>query len=167
MKTSANLVVGLILSLFVAASPVVAQPLEKSKGGKLACPGFHSILGDGSEITSFAYPLRNFNSDQTLTITNVTIYAADGTVVGMFPPFPVGFDNVLGPNETTIFNTQTVFGDAPPGPGLLQVIVDWTADGKGFDLFSHIVRIVRARNPGTGDILETRATAALRCVTLK
>jgi hypothetical protein len=161
MKTSGSLVVSVILVSFVAAACASAQPLERSNGGTLACPGFHSLAGD--EVTSFAWAFRNFNSDQTLTITGVTLYDESGTAVKTMPApdaFPAGFNSALGPHQTSVLNTQAIFGG--DFPGLLQAIVTWSADGKGFDLYAHIVRIVRGEDLG-----ETRATGLLRCVTLR
>lgn len=167
MLVAPRLFVGLTLSLSLVAPGALAQPLEQSRGGRLGCPGFQLVTTNPDEITFFAYPMHNYNPDRTLTITSMTIYDTDGTVLKAFPvpdPFPAGFNNVLGPFQTTIFSTLAVFG-SDASPGLMEVIVNWTADGKAFDLFANITRIVRG--PASEVDQETRGTAMLRCVTLR
>ena len=158
----------LFLAVLVLSYPVQIALAEPR--GTLGCGGAHFFRLGGSEFSNTLYRFRNFNSDRTLTITEITVFATDGTVLATFSPgsFPTGFDDVLGPNQTTGFDTVNVLGSNPPGPpapGLLQTIVKW--EGGGNALYGVTVRIDRARDPATGAIGATRGRDHTDCLVLK
>ena len=154
--------IGLLLSLSVI--PVSAQQLERGASGKLGCIGNHKFRLGGGEISLTSYVFRNFNPDTTLTVTGISFYAADGTVLLSMPGF------VLGPNRTASFDTIGVFGSSPSGAPTsepLQVIVNWTASARALDLFVTATRQERGRDTTTGALLEQRTRSGNRCVTLR
>ena len=171
MKTALRLFVGSILLLSVTAAPVFAQQLERGSKGTLGFMGRHDFRRGGSEITFTAFTFRNFNPRGTITITDITIFDADGDPLKTMPspdPFPGGFNDVLGPNETANFSTIVVFGEDPNGePGFIQVIVNWQADREGFDLYGNTSRVDRKRDTPGGPLLETRTRGRIRCVSLE
>ena len=161
--------------LVVGVQPVFAQELERAKEGTLACVGNHELRRGGTETTFTSYNFRNFNADNAITITNITIYDADGVVLKDMPgrdPFPPApdFISVIGPNQTSNFNTQDVFGNGNiPGPVRtpLQMIVRWGATERGAALYGSAARQDRGRDPAGGNNLEQRARSLVRCVSLK
>lgn len=169
-----KIIIGLSFTLLVVVASVLPYPAEggnRARGGTLACGGAHLFRLGNSEIAITLYRFRNFNSNRTLTITQVTIFATDGTVLATLVPgsFPAGFDNVLGPNQTTGFDTIDIFGSSPPGPpqpGLLQAIVQWNADRSANILDGLTVRVDRARDATSGAIGATRGRDHTECVSL-
>jgi hypothetical protein len=162
--------------LAVGVQPVFAQELERAKEGTLACVGNHDLRRGGTEITFTSYTFRNLNADTSITIDNITIFAADGTVLKSMPspdPFPTATDfiSVIGPNQTSNFSTRDVFGDGNIGGEArtpLQTVVKWTATERGAALYGVAGRQDRGRDPNNnGAILEQRARAIARCVSLK
>lgn len=177
-----GILMGLSLFFTVMIPPSFAQELERGRRGTLACGGLHDTRLLGTELSFTVYVFRNFNPGTTITIDDITIYDANGAVLRSMPapnPFPAGFNNILGPHDTTKFETTDVFGlvaiPLPPGiEPLLQVIVNWTASARGFDLFGNIARRDRERIPGTvgppptpPSLGESRGRGLMRCVTLR
>jgi hypothetical protein len=168
MKTFVSLLLPVFLAVSVLSYPA---PVAAERTSTQGCGGAHFFRQSGNEISTTFYRFRNFNSDRTLTITEITIFATDGTVLATLSPgsFPAGFDHVLGPNQTTGFDTEDIFGNspsgAPPAPGLLQAIVKW--EGGGNALYGITVRIDRARDAGTGAIGLTRGRDHNDCLVLK
>jgi hypothetical protein len=154
---------------FALASPAAFSGEDKDKD-KLGCIGQYKFRQKGTEVDTTHYRFRNFNANRTLTVTSITIYAFDGTVVASFSgnTFPADFNPVLGPNQTAALNLEDVFGNtqAPGDDGHLQTIVTWQADGGGNPLHLSAGRITRQRD-AAGNQGETRARAILRCEALK
>jgi len=168
------ILMGLSLFVTVTVLPSSAQELERGARGTLACGGNHDIRLGGTEVTFTGYTFRNFNSSTTITIDDITIYDSTGVVLRSMPapdPFPAGFNNILGPHETTNFDTTDLFGlsgSGVPANRPLQAILNWTASRGGFDLFGHMARMDRERIPGSPPSQgESRARGLLRCVTLR
>jgi len=149
----------------------LALELDRAREGTLACVGNHLLRQGGSEISFSGYSFRNFNPNSEITIDSVTIYDAKGTILtslvgGMFPP---GFNQVLGPNQTTSFTTRDIFGDSDIRSRAaipLQTIVKWRADKRGFALFANVARQDRGRDRITGAIREQRARGIIPCAAL-
>ena len=169
MKKVFLLIVGLVFLLPVAAVPIFAVQLEEGRQGTLGCGGNHRRRLGGTELTFTSYTFRNFNTDRTLIIDDIKIFAADGTTLANFPPFPAGFNNVLGPNQTTPFSTLDIFGTADVAPTPIQLVVNWrTADDrKGLQLWGTFGRQDRERDPSTNNLLEQRTRGPVWCATLK
>jgi hypothetical protein len=169
MKKVFMLIAGFIFLLSVGEAPISAFQLEKGRGGTLGCGGNHSRRLGGTELTFTSYTFRNFNTNRTLIIDDIRIFAADGTNLASFPPFPVGFNNVLGPNQTASFTTIDVFGTASVAPTPIQLVVKWrTADGEsGLQLWGTFGRQDRELDPSTNDLLEQRTRGPVWCATLK
>ena len=159
--------------LAIGVQPAFAQELERDEDGTLACVGNHNFRRGNSEISFTSFTFRNFNADSAITIDSITIFAADGTVLRNMPstsPFPMGFRNVIGPNQTANLTTRDVFGDSPatrPTPTPLQVIAKWSATSGGAELFANATRQDRGRDALTGNIRDQRARGLIRCVSLK
>jgi len=168
--TTIGLFIVSILLVPVTAPPVFAQRLGRGSEGTLGCIGNHRRRLGGTELTSTGYSFRNFNSNRTLIIDDITIFAADGTTLATMPPFPAGFTSVLGPNESTNFNTTDIFGTASQSPRPLQLVVNWrSANGRnGLELWGNTARKDQRRDPAGPDSLEEqRSRGNLRCATLK
>src|SRR6185295_4137124 len=75
-----------------ALSLLLAAPAAYSV--EVGCIGQYNFRQGGTEIDTTHYRFRNFNSDRTLTVTSVTIYAFDGTTLFGFSGrnFPAGFN---------------------------------------------------------------------------
>lgn len=162
MKTSNGF---LLVFFFLLLAPVHPSSAQGASEGTLGCAGFHSFAVGGTELRQTLYRFRNFNSDRTLTITQITIYAADGNVLAQLLPggFPAGFNHVLGPHQTSGFSTTSIL---PSGasPGLLQAIVHWEADrGGGNALYGVTVRADNAVDSAG----PTRGRDVTDCISLR
>jgi hypothetical protein len=169
MKKICLLSVGFIFLLSVAAVPISAFQLGKGSGGTLGCGGNHHRRLSGTELTFTSYTFRNFNMNRTLIIDDIRIFAADGTTLASFPPFPAGFDNVLAPHQTANFTTIDVFGTADLASIPIQLVANWrTADGQnGLQLWGTFGRQDRERDPSTNALLEQKTRGPVWCATLK
>lgn len=154
-----------LVLFFLVLAPAHSPSAEGASQGILGCAGFHSFAASGNELRQTLYRFRNFNSDRTQTITQITIYSADGNVLALLLPggFPAGFNNVLGPHQTSGFSTSNVFA-SNASPGLLQAIVHWEADrGGGNALYGVTVRADIALNLDGA----TRGRDVTDCISLR
>jgi hypothetical protein len=165
MRRTTEIVVAAVIVLFFAIGSGVAQEIETGRHGTLGCIGKHFFRPGEIELTNLAF--RNFNSDQTVRITDITIFSDTGAILVRPSPFPGPFA-VLGPHQSVELSTTDVFGNAPPGPAseLFQIVVNWVSDGKGLALFGHAARLTLERNETTGVLGGVKARGLLRCVTL-
>ncbi len=155
----------LVLSL------LVVPPLVSAK--KLGCKAFHGFRLGGAEFRSTSIEFRNFDSNTTLTIDEITIFDADGTTLKELSLGEIILTNgtVLGPHSATRLSLDSgVFGrnlvDAPE-PTPIQVIVDWSESGKGNKLIAHAVIRSRQRDTTTGSLGQERSRNVHECVKLK
>lgn len=166
MKTRGSFSLAIVLALLAL---VHARSAEADSQGILGCGGFHSLALSGNELRQTLYRFRNFNSDRTLTINQITIYAADGSVLATLAPggFPAGFNPILGPNQTAGFSTSDVFGSSA-SLGLLQAVVNWETDRNPANaLYGVTLRVDNARDAGTGAIGQTRGRDITDCIALR
>lgn len=153
-----------LVLFFLVLAPMHSPSAEGASQGILGCAGFHSFAVGGTELRQTLYRFRNFNSDRTQTITQITIYSADGNVLALLLPggFPAGFNNVLGPHQTSGFSTTSILSNA--SPGLLQAIVHWEADrGGGNALYGVTVRADNALDSAG----PTRGRDVTDCISLR
>jgi hypothetical protein len=92
----------------------------------------------------------------------------------VLPPFPDDFDSELRLNQTTNLRTtdNLIFGialdDAPPSTPL-QIVVNWSADKKGLELFGNSSRQDRRRDIDSTPvrIREQQSRGIHRCMDLE
>jgi hypothetical protein len=157
-----------------SAPPTYAARSEATtlaRGGVMRCGGNHHLRLGGTEAHITHYPIRNFDSATGIALDRLRIFDATGTVIfdsalsGITPSDgALGPGNVLEPNQTVAFQTEDLlpaFLDSAHRP--IQLEVQWSAPAKVLTLDAITVRLSRARNPTTGQMLEERGRHAVDC----
>lgn len=171
----------LLAAVSLALAPVTvaqaghADAQMKGVEGTVRCGGNNFLRERGTEVHFSAYVLRNYSSNP-ITIDSLRFFNARGGVifdsaVDGFPPFENGvlgpLDNVLGPNQTANLHSDDVLPFLPGNRRPIQLEIVWSAPTPVLTLEAALVRITRARNPGTGDQGEQRASHLYECRTIK
>ena len=169
LLTSAAVMAALSISIaFTPARPASAQTLQEADNGTLVCIIFQRLRLSGNEISFTGVALRNFDPVSTITIDELTIYAGNGDVLKTLINLPVAFKDVLPPNQSTKFNTIEIFGKGLPAPRPSQLVIRWSNDVKGLELFGNTARVDRARTLGSPPTIDqTRSRGNLRCAPVK
>ena len=149
-------------------SSAEASSLLKIKKGKLACVVGHRFRNNGNELTFTGVRFRNFDPTATLTIEDIKIYSGAGVVLKDFVDLqPLLFNGeILGPNQTTGFDTIDVFGATDPGAGNrpVQIVVKWSSNERfSLELWGNVARTDRKRDKTDGSLGQRLARGLLRC----
>lgn len=144
-----------------------------ARQGVVRCGGNHLLRMSGSEVGFTAYAVRNFDSLGSITIDRMRMFNGQGiplfdSLSGGLPPSENdligGGQNVLGPNQSTVFYSfDMVPGFLPEGARPLQLEIQWSSPRSVVSLDAITVRITSARSTTTGAILEERGRHAIDC----
>jgi len=170
----------LLVTAFSLLFPCVAQAsaadgTTMARQGIVRCGGNNITRLSGSEIQITFFVLHNFNRSDPITIDWMRVFRANGTV--MFDSRHTGLPlsgngilgptkNILGPNQTANFGTNTFLPDLISDPTVrpLQMELKWSSDVPvlTLDVSSH--RVTRGVSPAEE---RARASAACRTIFLK
>lgn len=166
-RAALTILTSLVAGLLFAGSPDRAfgasEVPNRVERGILGCEGFFGPLF-GNQLGTASYALSNFNSTATITIESIRVHSADGTPVASAPPFPAGFDAVLGPHQRTQFSLQGL--GLTSAVGQVQVIITYAVTPEGLPLTGGLVR----RDLGLdafGNFSVIRGLAFLQCLDLE
>ena len=176
MKNHLAYVVSAVL-LAASAFPAEAARSESSataRQGVIRCGGNHFVRLGGSEIHFTSYAVRNFDSNIAIRIDRMRLFDGPGNVLfdsavsGVLPPSDNGLiggaSNVLGPNQSVLFDTQTMpITFQPETNRPLQLEIEWSAPKAALTLDAFTIRISRQRDPATGAVLAERGRHAADC----
>jgi hypothetical protein len=124
--------------------------------GTVACGGNQVIRNGGQEFQGAIYVLRNYDPRIPISIDRIRFYDSSGNIThdflgggGGLPTFINGIlgplDNTLEPNQTAQLRSWDVLGltGLPINKRPIQVIIDWSANGRPLLLETGLVRIAR------------------------
>ncbi len=142
-----------------------------AREGVVRCGATNHLRQGGTEIHTTNLNLRNFG-DAPITIQRLRFFDATGAVLfdtagGALPPASNGVlgpaNNVLNPNQTAQFDTDSLLPFLPNEARPLQAEVQWSAADPVLTLGVTATRLARQRDPGTGQMLAERARDANAC----
>ena len=166
----------LLIAAFSLGVAGTAQA-ERSEGtttarkGVVRCGATNHLRQGGTEVHTTNLNLRNFD-EAPITIERLRVFDATGAVLfdtagGGLPAASNGVlgpaNNVLNPNQTAQFDTDSILDFLPNEARPLQAEVQWSASTPVLTLGVTATRLVRQRDPGTGQMQAERARDANAC----
>jgi hypothetical protein len=176
MKKSVCVLLAAALSSFAyVAHADRSEGGATARQGTLRCGGNNFLRLGGTEIQFASWVFRNFDSTQDITLNRLRVFDANGAVLydsatSTLPPSDEGNigpgNNVLGPNQTAQFDSNTFLPFLPQATRPIQLELQWSSARAALTLDGITVRISRERNPTTGMQLAERGRHALECRTI-
>jgi len=168
------IVAGVALSLASTGSLLAGETEGETtaREGVVICGGTNFLRLGGTEIHFTNYNLRNLSSTIPIRIDRVVVFAATGAVlfdseVNGFPAFEsdrIGpSDQVLDPKQNAQLGTDTFLPFLAEELRPLQVEFSWSASERVLTLNVSRDRVVRQRDPLTGQQLQERARDGGAC----
>jgi len=173
LKLGFNALLGAIFSLGI----VGAAQADRSEGetmarqGVVRCGATSHLRQGGSEVHFTNLNLRNFGA-APITIERLRFFDATGALLfdtagGGLPPAENGVlgpaNNTLAPNQTAQFSTLDILSFLPNEQRPIQAEIQWSASQSVLTLGASATRLVRQRDPGTGNVLQERSRDANPC----
>lgn len=151
-------IVSLSLGLFGIHTQAMGSKIPdviKMTSGSHGCTGNHGARLGGTVEQFTVWNFRNFNTDRTININSVRVYAADGVVIYDAPAingFPGGFKTVLSPHQSTQLRSFAIFSGAlPRSQRPIQLVADWAIAGGDKALPPRIGRVRVDRSALNGE----------------
>jgi hypothetical protein len=144
---------------------------ETAREGVAACGLANHLRQGGTEIHFTSYALRNLGSTP-ITIDRLEVFAGTGAVVfdSQVDGFPVftndrlgPADQVLDPKQTAELDTDSFLPFIAEALRPLTVVFSWSASERVLTLSVSAIRLVRQRDPATGQQLAERARTGVAC----
>lgn len=150
-----------IFTLLISLGPVTsvfaghADGAARAARGTVACGGNQVIRDGGNEFQAAIYVLRNYDPSISINIDRIRFYDSHGVLThdfaGALPTFVNGVlspvDSTLEPNQTAQLRSWDIFGltGLPLNERPIQMIIDWSANGRPLLLEAGLVRVARDR----------------------
>jgi hypothetical protein len=174
-KTVGVLLAAALSSIAFTAHADRGEGAATARQGTIRCGGNNFLRLGGAEIQFASWVFRNFDSSQDITINRMRIFDATGAVLldSAASTLPLSDEgnigpgnNVLGPNQTTQFDSNTLIPFLAQTNRPVQLELQWSAAKAALTLDGITVRVSRQRDPSTGAQLAERGRHAVECRTI-
>ena len=175
IKSLAYVALAATLTVLVpSAEAARSEATSTARQGVIRCGGNHFLRLGGSEVHFTSYPVRNFDATGVIRIDRMRLFDGPGNVLfdsaiaGGLPQSESGIvggaSNILGPNQSVLFNTLDMpIAFQPDTNRPLQLEIEWSSPRSVLTLDAFTIRISRQRDPATGAILAERGRHAGEC----